>query len=387
MFRRPSDRTRRGKAGGSPSGNGSSGRSSREWLREQTPRGGPAPTKHADRRSPRRSRDGSRRGGPGLLGLVRLASYALLLFLTVQVGIMAWQAVDSRRLELFKMDDSAETPYPRLPVLPGGQESWADASLAASVQKGISSQVGTTAVYIKSLNTGATAAVRENTVFPSASLFKVPILVEVLRQQTVGLFNMDTKVRLQQKHWADGAGVLQARIGEELPVRELVDLMIRVSDNVAALALLDLVETDNVNLTLEANGLRDTRLRIGEMKRDWGGKPGENSTTAREMGLLLEKVATGGVLNEKQSEEAVRILSLEQQASWLPALLPPRVKVAHKSGELTNIRHDAGVVYGPRGQFVAVVLTSDFTHYDAAADTIARVARSAYDYLETGQGR
>lgn len=298
---------------------------------------------------------------------------------------MAWEAVEAHRAELSQDQDQVEIPFQRLPVLKGEQDGWLDSSLAAVVDAAVDRSGGVSSVYVKSLNTGASVALQDDRVVPSASLFKVPILVEVLRQQSLGSLDMDTPVRLQQKHWSDGAGVLQAQIGKEFPVRELLELMIEVSDNVAALALLDLVKTDNVNLTLQSAGLEATRLRIGDVSGDWGGRPGENTTSAREMGILFEKIATGKILDEAASREAIRLLSLEQQAAWLPALLPPRARVAHKSGELPGVRHDAGVIYTPRNQFVAVVLVSDLTDFERAAQTISRVARAAYDYFETGK--
>lgn len=301
---------------------------------------------------------------------------------------MAWDAVQARRAELYGGKPQAiETPFQPLPILKARQDRWKDASLAAAVERAVSPDVGTPGVYVKSLNTGASASIGEDRVFPTASLFKVPILVELLRQQGLGMHDMNTPVRLQPRHWADGAGVLQAQIGKELPVRELVDLMIEISDNVAALALLELVGADNVNLTLQANGLEKTRLRIGQTSRDWGGRPGENTTTAREMGILLEKIATGKLLNERGSKEALHLLSQKQQVAWLPTLLPPNVTVAHKSGELVNLRHDAGIVYAPRSQFVVVVLTSDLADHQEAAQSIARIARAAYDYFELGKWR
>jgi beta-lactamase class A len=316
---------------------------------------------------------------------LRLIAYGVLLVLAAKVSLMAWDAVSTRRAELRQRSAAMESSVQIQSPVNGVPEGWTDATLAGLVHNAISPTVGTAGVYVKSLNTGAMAAEGEDTIFPMASLFKVPILVELLRQQSLGMSDMNTVIHLQQKYWSDGSGVLQAQIGKDFPVHELVDYMIRISDNVAALALLDLVGTDNVNLTLQANGLEKTRLRIGDSSRDWGGPPGENTTTAREMGLLLEKLATGKILNDRYTNEAIRLLSVQQQVSWLPALLPTGVKVAHKSGELPGVRHDAGVVYGKHSQFVAVVLTSNLGNLDDAAESIARVAKVTYDYLENGK--
>jgi len=331
------------------------------------------------------SRSHSKRPHLDLSGIARIAAYGVLLLLAAKVSLAAWDAVSQRRAEIHAGAATSESGLQPVPIPRGGQGSWTDATLLAAVKKAVSPSVGTAGIYIKSLNTGASAADGEDIVLPTASLFKLPILIELLRQQSLGMSDMSTVVHLQQRHWSDGSGVLQSQIGKDFQVHELVDYMIRISDNVAALALLDLVGTDNVNLTLQANGLEKTRLRIGDSSRDWGGPAGVNTTTAREMGLLLEKLATGKILNERFTREAIRLLSTEQQVSWLPALLPPGVRVAHKSGELPGMRHDAGIIYGARSQFVAVVLTADLGNLDEAAQSIARVAKVAYDYLETGK--
>lgn len=319
------------------------------------------------------------------LRIAQLISYVILLILTARVVSTAWDAVSAGRAELATKQNVDVLTLQPPDVVEGGQDSHPDAALAAAVQKAVDPSNGVTGIYVKNLKTGASAATNEDRVFPTASLFKVPILIELLRQESLGMVNMNTPILLQQKYWADGSGVLQAQIGHTFTVEQLVNYMISVSDNTAALALLDLVGTDNVNLTLQANGLQVTRLRIGWPTEDWGGPAGENTTTPREMGMLFEELATGKILNRKETQEAIQFLSQKQQASWLPDLLPAGTRVAHKTGELTDVRHDAGVVYAPHGAFVAVVLTEDIDDYNKAADTISAVARDAYDYFETGK--
>ncbi len=311
-------------------------------------------------------------------------SYALLVILAARLAATAWDTVLARRAELAAAQRAAEPAVGRVSVVSGGPEPRPDPGLAAAIERQVAASNGVTAVYVKSLGSGASASIEEDRVFPTASLFKVPILLELLRQESLGTVDMGSSVRLQQRHWADGSGVLQAQIGNSFRVGELADLMIGKSDNVAALALLDLVGTDNVNLTLQSNGFEVTRLRIGWPRRSWGGRPGENTTTAREIATLLEAIATGRILDRRASAEAIQILSQAQDVAWLPAMLPAGTRVAHKSGELPGVRHDAGVVYGPSGPFVVAVLTEDITDYARAADSIAAIARAAYDYLEAG---
>lgn len=323
---------------------------------------------------------------PDLLRLARWLSYALLVFLVLRLALSAWDEVGARRAALSE-PHVPPPPLPAISLVAGGVDRVPSAELESAVRKTVVPANGVTAIYVKNLDSGASAVLDEDRIFPTASLFKVPILVELLRQQSLGIVDMNTMIQLQQKYWADGSGVLQAQIGKSFSVRQLVDFMIGVSDNTAALALLDLVGTDNVNLTLQSNGLEATRLRIGWPKRDWGGTPGENTTTAREMGTLLERIATGIILDEKASTEAIRILSQSQTASWLEDRLPPGTRVAHKSGELPGVRHDAGIVYAPGGASVVVVLTNGITDYGKAAGSISGVAKAVYDFTESPAGR
>lgn len=386
LDKKPSYRGKSGLPGTSTNGHprqggrGTSQTEYRDGAREPSGSGGAKP--RGTRRVPKQSAV-KRLSGP--LRVARLVSYLVLLILTARVVSTAWDAVGAGRAELASRQGADALPLELPSVLKGGQDSHADAALASAVEKAVDPSNGVTAIYVKNLDSGASAAENEDQIFPTASLFKVPILVELLRQQSLGMVDMNTPILLKQKYWADGSGVLQAQIGHTFTVQQLVNYMISVSDNTAALALLDLVGTDNVNLTLQANGLEATRLRIGWPTKDWGGPAGENTTTAREMGTLLEKIATGEILNEKASQQAIQFLSQKQQASWLPDMLPNGIRVAHKSGELTGVRSDAGIVYAPGGAFVAVVLTKDIDDYDKAANTIAGVARDAYDYFKTGE--
>src|SRR5207248_7139650 len=110
---------------------------------------------------------------------------------------------------------------------------------------------------------------------PAASLFKLPILLEVLAQEDAGRLDADQQETVRPEDWTDGSGVLQARIGDRVSVRELSRLMIAESDNIAALVLLDLVGVGTVNALSEQLGLRVTRVvdhRAGE--------PGDHTTSA-----------------------------------------------------------------------------------------------------------
>jgi beta-lactamase class A len=254
--------------------------------------------------------------------------------------------------------------------------SHTDATLQARLQtagSGISH--GHLAAAAADLQNGATAAVDASRAYPAASLFKLPILVQVLAEEDAGRLDPERQVEIRPEDWTDGSGVLQARVGDHLSIRELTRLMIEQSDNIAALVLLDVVGVAGTNATVQQLGLSQTHVvdhRAGES--------GDHTTSAEDMVHLLLEMATGQAINQRVSEQALSLLETKQSVTWLGDDLPFWVKVAHKWGDLPDARHDAGIVFTPRGSYVVAVLTQD-AEPDEAASAIAQVSRGVYDYL------
>ena len=234
---------------------------------------------------------------------------------------------------------------------------------------------GSLGLAVVDLHSGAMARVDAARAYPAASLFKLPILLEVLTEEEAGRLDPERRLEIRPEDWTDGSGVLQARVGDQLPVRELTRLMIQDSDNIAALVLLDVVGVPSVNQLAERLGLVSTRLvdhRAGEA--------GDHTTSAADMAHLLVGLATGQLVGQHVAEQALSLLELKQSVAWLGDDLPFWVKVAHKWGDLPEARHDAGVVYTPRGSYAIAVLTEN-SPPDEAATAIAHASRLAYDYL------
>jgi beta-lactamase class A len=253
--------------------------------------------------------------------------------------------------------------------------TYADSDLQARVEAAAHIEHGAIAAVVVDLARGATASINPDRSFPAASLFKLPILVEVLAQESSGRLPADRELQIGQDDWTAGSGVLQARVGERLPVRELRRLMIQESDNIAALVLLDAVGAASVNRRLEVLELRGTR--VVDFR---GGERGEHITTAADMARLLTLMAQGRLVDARVSEEARALLELRQAHTWLAEGLPWWVKVAHKWGDLPEARHDVGVVFTPNGNYLSAVLTEE-VDADEAQRAITRVSHAAYDRL------
>ena len=234
---------------------------------------------------------------------------------------------------------------------------------------------GRLSAEVVALQSGATASIEGNQDYPAASLFKLPILLEVLARADAGQLDLDQRVEIRAQDWTEGSGVLQARIGEQLSLRELARLMIQESDNIAALVLLDVVSVERVNSLADGLDLHATHLVDHR-----GGEEGDHTTSAGDMAQLLVLLASGQAVNQRVSEQALATLELKQSVNWLGDDLPFWVKVAHKWGDLPEARNDAGIVFTPRGNYAIAVLTENSAPGDAAR-AITRLSRATYDYL------
>lgn len=351
----------------------------------------PAPATHPPpgrstprRRGVRRDRRRQRRSAAG--------DWAILLVVLVVAAAVRWSCVpvttqSTPAPTATASGASAAGPIlvtPRSPI--AAPATYADSGLQALVERLVDEPGGSTAVAVRHLRSGASAAHHEDDILPAASLAKLPILIEVFRVLEAGTLREDESVTVTPDALTDGAGVLQASVGEQFSVSELLRLAVTISDNVAARLLLRRVGgVDAVNRTMAAMGLSHTRLYADD-------RP--NTTSAGDMAELLAWLdrwplgqdATGPASMRRAARLPPRglaaLLALPQGQAWLSAGVPEEVVVAHKSGQLPSLRHDAGIVYGTRGPYVVVGLTNCVADQDDAEAFLTHLSRSVYEYFE-----
>jgi beta-lactamase class A len=331
----------------------------------------------------------SQRNGPfgGLRGRSIVAALAAYVLVGAFIGLAGWKLTETAVETLQAPETAVETrvqpdvaavapplPAPRGPYLEAGLLSVLERQAPASGHVGL---------YVRNLTTGAEASINADRVFPAASLYKVPIMVEAVRQIRLGRISADQTFQVQRAHWVPGSGILQGRIGDHIEVRELLRLLIAESDNIAAMMLIDITGLNNVNQTMRGLGLESTRIL------DWRA-PGANNglgpyaTSPADMAVLMDTIATGRLVDEKTSDEALKLLSLKQASDLIGEGLPWDVKVAHKWGEIPGARHEAGVVLTPKYKYVIVVMTENVDPRGSPT-YIRDLSKAVYDYFE-GQG-
>jgi beta-lactamase class A len=254
------------------------------------------------------------------------------------------------------------------------------------------------AVSYRDLQTGEKLDLSADTVFHAASTMKVPVMIEVLRRAQAGAFSLDQEILLVNQFASladgspfslnmadDGDSVLYGKIGERVKIRELLQRMIVRSSNLATNQLIELVGAANVTAT--ARSLGATRLSVlrGVEDQKAFDKGMINTTTSADLATLLEGIEKGTVLSSSSSNEMREILLAQEFNEKIPAGLPPGTKVAHKTGEITAVSHDAAVVYPPnRKPYVLVVLTKGIRESSASSTLIADISRIVWNHAVGG---
>jgi beta-lactamase class A len=248
-----------------------------------------------------------------------------------------------------------------------------DAGLGELITSALGGAAGQWEVVVKKLDTGQAATYRSSTPIISASLYKLFVLYEVFRQWDAGSLRLDESLPITASAAAEDAAIgnLKFTVGSSVPIRVLLDRMIAVSDNTAAITLTRRVGIDNVNRTLQAIGLSNSRLDFA----------GDNLTTADDVADLLERIAAGRAVSQAASRQMLDLLLGQELNDLIPATLPANVPVAHKTGTLDGLRHDAGIVYGPSGPYVFVVMSTGLADTTVAYRIAPMLSLALYRYF------
>jgi beta-lactamase class A len=249
-------------------------------------------------------------------------------------------------------------------------------------------------VAFRDFQIGDSLFVNADESFHAASTMKVPVMIELFRQIDAGRRRLDQKIPLgnQFKSIVDGSAYslnaaddsdssAYAMVGQNVAIGELLDRMFTRASNHATNALIELVDAKQANATAHTLGASNIRVLRGveDTKAFRAGL--NNTTTARDLAALLSAIELGRAAT-RASCDAMRDILLRQEFNTeIPAGLPAGTKVAHKTGWITGVLHDAAIVYPPgRKPYVLVVLTRDIPDVKNARPLIADISRLVYEH-------
>ncbi len=248
---------------------------------------------------------------------------------------------------------------------------------------------GVVCVAYEDLDDGTWATVDADHVLHAASTMKVPVMIEVFRQVDAGELSLDMPVQIKNEFASivDGSSYelspeddsdpdLYEIVGQTRPLGELVERMITKSSNLATNLVIALVDARRVQKTIEQLGTTNTRVLRGVEDIKAYRRGLNNATTARDLAILLTAIVHDEAASAESCRRMITILKAQEDNSMIPAGLPEGTVVAHKTGEITRIHHDAAIVYPKDGHdYVLVVLTANWDDSDASAKVVADVAR------------
>lgn len=235
--------------------------------------------------------------------------------------------------------------------------------------------------------------------FHAASTIKVAVLVGLFAAAEQGRFKLSDRLHVRNRFFsvadgglyqisssADANETVHNALGKLMRLRDLAGHMIATSSNLATNLLLDLVGVDFVNETLVSCGVRGIDLRRG-VEDDAAFEAGiNNQITSDGLVSLFRLIQDGTCFGSEACEEMLSILRTQEFRRGIPAGVPDNVrtdsKFAHKTGEISTVNHDAGVVYLPdRPPYVVAILTEWEPAASGRRETIARISRAIFDYL------
>jgi beta-lactamase class A len=179
----------------------------------------------------------------------------------------------------------------------------------------------------------------------------------------------------------DSDAVVYAAVGKTLSLRQLCEQMITVSSNFAANLLIERLGVENIRRTVTRLGADGMQVLRGVEDNKAFERGMNNTTTARGLMTLMQKIAAGAAVNPTADAEMAAILKRQQFNDAIPAGLPAGTVVGHKTGTITKIHNDAAIVYGPE-PYVLVVLVRGLQDQKASAAVIASISHEVWAAAE-----
>lgn len=237
--------------------------------------------------------------------------------------------------------------------------------------------------------------------FHAASTIKVPVLLGVFDAIEQGRLTEFSRVHVRNRFLSvadgspfkvevarDASPQVHESVGKTMQVRELARYMIVTSSNLATNLLIDIVGVHSIQQTLKLPGINEGIEFVRGVEDTAAWERGiNNRVTAHGLLTALRMIAEEQAISENASKHMLDILHAQEFKRGIPAGLPSDARVAHKTGEISTVAHDAGIVYLPdREPYVLVILTEWAESRGGRQETIAKISRAVYEHVTEGDG-
>jgi beta-lactamase class A len=264
-------------------------------------------------------------------------------------------------------------------------------ALESRVRELIAAGGAEVAVAYRTLDGSRELLIDPDTPFHAASTMKVPVMIELFRQAHEGRLSLDDRLPIRNEFHslADGStfalsvgddsdAEVYAAVGQALTLRQLCEAMITVSSNFAANLLIERLGVANVQHTVKALGGDGMQVLRGVEDQKAFDLGLNNTTTARGLLVLLQRIARGTAVDGQSDAAMIEILKRQKFNDAIPAGVPAGTPVAHKTGTITRIHHDAAIVYASR-PYVLVLLVRGIEDQKKSAALMAELSKAVYE--------
>ena len=221
---------------------------------------------------------------------------------------------------------------------------------------------GDVGIYVKDLHTGKTASINADSIFPTASMVKVPILIGIMDKLNKGELKYHQELTYKDSLFYAGSDLLASlKHNEKVELSKVIMLMLTTSDNTASLWLQSLAGTGTrINQILDSIGYTATRVNSRTPGREAGrDKFGWGQTSPKEMATMFEALANRTLLDTASSEKMLRLLGRNYWDEEALSQIPPDVFVASKNGAVNASRSEAMYVSGKNARYVFCICTKN----------------------------
>ena len=256
-------------------------------------------------------------------------------------------------------------------------------------------ETGSFALAFKNLDDGKEILINENEIFHAASTIKTPVMIEFYRQLHQGKLSLKDTLQIKNefKSIVDGSMYKLSefddsdkntynKLGQYYSINNLIYEMITISSNFATNILIEYIGANNVTKSMKEIGALniDVLRGVEDIKAFKLGL--NNTTSAKDLLIIYEKLAKGKIIDNESSAIMIDILKDQKYDDIIPKYLPKNIEVANKTGMITGVHHDSGIVFLKDGRkYVIVLLSKNMSDMESGTEMMARISELIYKTL------
>ena len=256
-------------------------------------------------------------------------------------------------------------------------------------------ETGNFALAFKNLDDGKEILINENEIFHAASTIKTPVMIEFYKQLHQGKLSLEDTLQIKNEFKSIVDGTMYKlsefddsdkntynKLRQYYSINNLIYEMITISSNFATNILIDYIGANNVTKSMKEIGALNINVLRGveDIKAFELGL--NNTTSAKDLLIIYEKLAKGKIIDKESSAIMINILKDQKYDDIIPKYLPKDIEVANKTGMITGVHHDSGIVFLKDGRkYVIVLLSKNMLDMESGTEMMARISELIYKTL------